>query len=133
MDGAISCAWNSKPPPTRLVIARNHSDRDANRVVFLGRDSRLYSWNPAGSCTPEERERSDFLTGPLAVGDLNGDGRDEMLVLCGPSSVRANLGIAGAGGSARLLDVRPSGSSPEKAVPGVTLRKPTPEKAVQIE
>ncbi len=100
------------------------------RIVYLGVDGRLYSWSPVEDL--KLLAEGQFLTGPLAAGDLDEDGRDELVVLAGSSAEEGCLAVVNGAGNVRLLQVRPSGLAPEAAAEGVFPEAPIPKQAARI-
>jgi len=135
-DVAVGDGWGNyvssgtRAADARMVIA-DPTSAGANSVIFLGVDGNIASWSPLGGVAV--LAEGDFLTGPLAAGDLDGDGRDELVALVGTSLNDARLGIVKAGRDVKLLGITPSGSAPEVAAKGVVLAEPRPSRTVQID
>ncbi|MGO8688434.1 MAG: FG-GAP-like repeat-containing protein [Thermoguttaceae bacterium] len=115
----------------QMVIANLYGD-GANRLVYLGADGRLYSWNP-GENTNVPLTKTTLLSGPLAAGDLRRDGRDEVLALAGKSTDDARLAVVDAQGSVTMLDMRPAGLAPERPAQGIHLRGPALKRPTRLD
>ena len=96
-----------------------------SEVVFLAMDGHLYRWNPLEPSAKVLAE-GQFLSGPLAKGDLNGDGKDELVVLSGVSAEESSLAVVDAKGKTVVLKARPTGEPPDRAMNGIVLLEPNP-------
>ena len=114
-----------------LVIANLVGPGSQNEVVFLAADGQLYRWNPQES-SAAILAKGDFLTGPLAQGDLTSDGKDEVVVLVGRSAKDSRLAIVDAQGDVRVLEAQPSGQAPDFTVKGIAPNMPDVQYTTRI-
>ncbi len=130
-DGWGNIIRGARAGDAQMVIANLVGD-GVNRLVYLGGDGRLHSWNPGDGTGGSLTQSGLFLTGPLAAGDLHGNGRDEVLALAGTSADDARLAVVDGHGGVTTLRVRPAGLAPDQAAQGVLLAQPTLKRATRL-
>ena len=132
-DGWCNFAGLSGPmaADAHLVIANLAGPGSQNEVVFLAANGLLYRWNPQET-SATVLAKGDFLTGPLARGDLTSDGNEEVVVLVGSSAEDSRLAIVGANGDVRVLEAQPSGQAPDVSVKGIAPNMPDVQYTARI-
>ncbi len=115
----------------QLVMADVKGD-GLERIVYLGPDGSLYSW-----CPLRKREllaKGGFLTGPLACGDIDGDGRKEVAALVKTESGRHSLAAVSGDGSSRNYEASPAGLASQEVPPFLWKNeKPVLSRAVNLD
>jgi len=136
-DGNVKIAdgWGNylsldqSPMDARMVVAERGDGEP--QLLFLGKQNRLCGWSAAKGCQVLTEE--PLITGPLAAGDLDGDGKEEILVLSGESLRDAQLTVIDSAGRLRKLNVRLGGIAAEQAPEDLSLKKPHLAQSVALE
>ncbi len=113
----------------RLVIA-NLGGKNGNEVVFWNSGHQLAAWSPMGGT--RILAEGELLCGPLAAGDLDEDGLDEILTLAGQNETDAQLAAVNAKGRIRKLNIAPAGAAPDEYMRGVILGTPKPTRTFEL-
>lgn len=135
-DGSVAVAdgWGNmkssgiQAGDARMAIAEM-TGNGRNAVIFLGADGILKRWEPSGESGVLAKGR--FLTGPLAAGDIDGDGKAEVVVLSGASEADSHLSVVYGDGTVKDLSIRPSGYESDQGAMGYIMQKPTLLKTAQ--
>jgi len=99
---------------THLVITDINGE-GINRVIFTAKaDRNLYAWRSSQG-GPIEIAQGNFWSGPLATGDLDGDGKVEIILMSGDTAADAQLTVVTVDGKVHPLNIIPGGSKPIEA------------------